>query len=147
MTSWKISWNVHDQKTLSHSDWQLNCQICLFYVYCTSKLDLYILDDAPVSKRLIIDQGGSQSETPRDFGKMRLPQTLVKWEMRLPISLRLWNTWLVSSRASLTSWGEGASSALVSHPSSDGVTIKMHYGVEIFYIDQLRTPIFSYWVG
>ena len=38
---------------------------------------------------------------------------------------RHWNTGLVSSGASLTSWGEGASLALVGHPSTDGVTIKM----------------------
>ena len=38
---------------------------------------------------------------------------------------RLWNTGLVSSGASLTSWGEGASLALVGHPSTDGITIKM----------------------
>ena len=55
----KISWNAHDQRTLWHSDWQLNCQICLFYVYCTSKLDFYILD-APVSNRLIIKQEVSE---------------------------------------------------------------------------------------
>ena len=48
----------------------------------------------------------------------------------------------MSSGASLTSWGEGASLALVGHPSSDGVTIKMPYGVYV-YIDQLRTPSFS----
>ena len=47
------------------------------------------------------------------------------------------------SRASLTSWGEGASlAALVGHPSSDGVMIKMPYGVEIIYIRQLCTPSF-----
>ena len=49
---------------------------------------------------------------------------------------------MVSSGASLTSWGEAASLALVGHPSSDGVTIKMPYGVDVF-IDQLRTPSFS----
>ena len=38
---------------------------------------------------------------------------------------------LVSSGVSLTLWGEGASSALISHPSSDGVTIKMPYGVDV----------------
>ena len=41
---------------------QLNCQICLFYVYCTSKLDFYILD-APISKRLISEQGVSECNT------------------------------------------------------------------------------------
>ena len=59
LASWmKVSWNAHDQKTLWYSDWQLNCQICLFYVYCTSKLDFYILD-APISNRLI-KQGVSE---------------------------------------------------------------------------------------
>ena len=43
------------------------------------------------------------------------------------------NTGFVSSGASLTSWGEGASLALVGHPSSDGVTIKMPYGVDVLH--------------
>ena len=53
---------------------------------------------------------------------------------------------LVFSRASLTSQGEGASLALVGHPSSDGVTIKMPYGVDVLHRPTLH-PIFSYWVG
>ena len=61
-------------------------------------------------------------------------------------SLRLWNTGLVSSRASLTSWGEGASLALAGHPSSDGFTIKMPYGVDILHRSASH-PIFSYWLG
>ena len=49
------------------------------------------------------------------------------FEVLLHCSLRHWNTELVSSRSSLTSWG-GASLALVGNPSSDGVTtIKMSY--------------------
>ena len=55
----KIPWNAHDRRTLWHSDWQLNSEICLFYVYCTSKLTFYILD-VPVSNRLIIEQGVSE---------------------------------------------------------------------------------------
>ena len=47
----------------------------------------------------------------------------------------------MSSRDSLSSREEDASLALVGHPSSDGVTIKMPYGVD-FYIDQLCTPLF-----
>ena len=31
----------------------------------------------------------------------------------------------------VTSWGEGASLALVDHPSSDGVKIKIPYGVDV----------------
>ena len=56
------------------------------------------------------------------------------------------NTGLVSRRASLTSWGEGASLALVGHPSSDGITIKMPYGVDVLHQPALH-PIFSCWVG
>ena len=42
----------------------------------------------------------------------------------------------MSSRVSLTSWGEGASLALVGHPSSDGIMIKIPYGVDVL----LRQP-------
>ena len=58
----------------------------------------------------------------------------------------IWNTGLVSSRASLTSWGKAASLALVGHPSSDGATIKMPYGVDVLH-QPASHPIFSYWVG
>ena len=56
------------------------------------------------------------------------------------------NTGLVASGASLTSWGEGASFALVVDPSSYGVTIKMPYGVDVLH-QPASHPIFSYWVG
>ena len=36
--------------------------------------------------------------------------------------------------------------ALVGHPSSDGVTIKMPYGVDVLHRPASH-PIFSYWVG
>ena len=39
----------------------------------------------------------------------------------------------MSSRASLTSWGEGVSLALVGDSSSDGVTIKMPDGVDVLH--------------
>ena len=39
----------------------------------------------------------------------------------------------MSRGGSLTSWGEGASLALVGHPSSDVVAIKMPYGVDILH--------------
>ena len=54
---------------------------------------------------------------------------------------------LVSSGVSLTSWGEGASLALVGHPSSDGITIKIPYGVDVLLHQPASHPIFSYWVG
>ena len=47
----------------------------------------------------------------------------------------------MSSRASLTSWGEGVYLALVGNPSSDGVIIKMPYRVDV-YINQLHIPSF-----
>ena len=52
----------------------------------------------------------------------------------------------MSSGDSLTLWEEGASLALVGHPSSDSDTIKMPYGVDILQQPALH-PIFSYWVG
>ena len=61
-------------------------------------------------------------------------------------TLRLWNTGLVSSRASLTSSGEGASLALVGHPSSDGLTQKKSHGVDVLH-QPASHPIVSYWVG
>ena len=39
----------------------------------------------------------------------------------------------MSSGTILTSWGEGASLGLVGHPSSDGGTIKMLYGVDVLH--------------
>ena len=39
----------------------------------------------------------------------------------------------MSSGDSLTSWGEGATLVLVGHTSSDGVTIKMPYGVDVLH--------------
>ena len=39
----------------------------------------------------------------------------------------------MSSGASLTSWGEGASLALVGYPSSDGVMMKMPYGLDVLH--------------
>ena len=62
------------------------------------------------------------------------------------LTLRHWNTGLVSSRASFISWGESASLALVGDPSTDGVTIKMPYGVDVLHRPASH-PIFSYWVG
>ena len=53
---------------------------------------------------------------------------------------------MVSIGASLTSWREVASLVLVGHPSSDGVTIKMSYGVDVLHQPALH-PIFSYWIG
>ena len=42
--------------------------------------------------------------------------------------------------------GQCASLALVGHPSSDGVTIKMPYGVDVLH-RPASYSIFSYWVS
>ena len=55
------------------------------------------------------------------------------------------NTGLVQFRASLTSWEEGASLALVGDPSIECVTIKMPHGVDVSYRPASH-PILSYWV-
>ena len=60
---------------------------------------------------------------------------------------RHWNTGLVSNGVSLTSWEEGASLALVGHPSRDGITIKIPYLVDVLLHRPALHPIFSYWVG
>ena len=44
-------------------------------------------------------------------------------------TLRLKNAGLVSSMVSFTSCSEDASLAFVGHPSSDGITIKIAYGI------------------
>ena len=49
-------------------------------------------------------------------------------------SSRHWNTGLVSSGVSLTSWRDGAPLALVAHPSSDVVTIKLPFGVDVLLL-------------
>ena len=53
---------------------------------------------------------------------------------------------LVYSGASLTSKGKGASLALVGHPSSQGVTTKIPYGVDVLH-QPATQPTFSDWVG
>ena len=53
--------------------------------------------------------------------------------------------WVGVQQGHLTLCGEGASLALVDHPSSDGVLIKMLYEVDVFNCPTLH-PIFSYWI-
>ena len=53
----------------------------------------------------------------------------------------------MSSRVSLTSLGEGASLALVGQPSTNGITIKIPYGVDVLLHQTVSHPIISNWVG
>ena len=55
--------------------------------------------------------------------------------------------WMVSSGVSPSSWGEGATLALVGHPSSDGITIKVPYVVDVSLHRPVSRSIFSYWIG
>ena len=50
----------------------------------------------------------------------------------------------MASRVSLTSRGGGVSLALIGRPSSDGVTIKIPYGVDFYYTDQPRTQSYLF---
>ena len=52
----------------------------------------------------------------------------------------------MSSRASLTSLGEGASLALVGQPSTNGIN-KNTLGVDVLLHQTVSHPIISYWVG
>ena len=74
-------------------------------------------------------------------------RTLKKCCSDLSLPPRHWNTGLVSSGVSLTSWGEGASLPLVGHPSSDGFTIKITYGVDVLLHRPASQLIFYYCVG
>ena len=67
-----------------------------------------------------------------------------------PKTLAMLLRYALSNRVSVTSWEESASLALFGHPSSDGVTIKMPYEVDVLhqpislklnlalFLDQLR---------
>ena len=61
----------------------------------------------------------------------------------MPVDINTWRAVIRLYVNSLTSWGEGTSLALVGHPSSDGVTIKMPYGVDVLH-QPASHPIFSY---
>ena len=66
------------------------------------------------------------------FNAIKFIQAIYRNDFIERLSPRHGNTGLVSSGASLTSWGEVAFLALVDHPSVDGVTIKMPYVVDVF---------------
>ena len=46
----------------------------------------------------------------------------------------------------LTSWGKGASLVLAGHPSNDGVTIKMSYGLDVILHRPAWYPSFPIWL-
>ena len=62
-------------------------------------------------------------------------------------SPRHWNTGFVFSEVSLTPWGEGVSLPLVGQPFSDGVTIKIPYGVDVLLYWHVSHPILSFLNG
>ena len=65
----------------------------------------------------------------------RFPETLQYW-----VCVQQGQSYLMGRRCLQ---GEGASLSLVGHPSTDGVTRKIPYEVDIL----LNQPAFSYWVG
>ena len=54
--------------------------------------------------------------------------------------------WVAIQRGQFYLMGEGASLSLVDYPSSNGVTIKMPYGVNVLHRPASH-PVFSYLVG
>ena len=72
----------------------------------------------------------SISRNSSNIGITNPPSRGAKNNSFLSFSPSQWNTGLVFRVASLTSWREGAS---VGNPSSDGVTIKMPYGVDVLH--------------
>ena len=69
---------------------------------------------------------------------------MLSFTLKLEIIPKTLKTGLVSSGISLTSWGEGVSLALVGHPFSYSITIKIPYGVDILLHRLASHPIFSY---
>ena len=57
-----------------------------------------------------------------------------------------WNTGLVSSGVSLTSWWDGDSLALFGYLSSDSITIEISYVVDALLYQWTSHPIFSYFI-
>ena len=57
------------------------------------------------------------------------------------MSLAYWNSAFVSSWVNLTKWGECAFSASAGHHSFDGVTIKVPYGGDVYYINHLHLVV------
>ena len=96
---------------------------------------------------------GTYSDSSKDLAKSTVSDKILKdraYEIVINpklLSPRHLNTGLVSSGVSFTSWGEGTSLSLVDHPSSDGITIKIPYGVRCFITSTSLALIFSYWVG
>ena len=62
------------------------------------------------------------------------------------VILRKLKYWVGVQRGQSYLMGEGDSLALVVHSSSDGVTIKIPYGVDVLHRPASH-PIFSCWVG
>ena len=57
------------------------------------------------------------------------------------MSLAYWNSAFVSSWVNLTTWGECAFSASAGHHSFDGVTMKVPYGGDVYYINHLHLVV------
>ena len=59
-----------------------------------------------------------------------------------PQDIEYWVGGVQRSGVSLTLWGEVVSLALAGQPSSDGITIKNTFGVDVYYINQSHTLSF-----
>ena len=72
--------------------------------------------------------------------------TKLKWNFNIrqqKLFLKTLKYWVgIQWDQSITSWGESASLVLVGHPSSDGVTIEIPYGVDVLLSTSLAPHLF-----
>ena len=99
-------------------------------------------------RTIFLDANLKSRFEPWDVSKKKKKQTQftrfffpLRW-----LVLLIFIYWVGVQQGHLTLCGEGASLALVDHPSSDGVLIKMLYEVDVFNCPTLH-PIFSYWIA
>ena len=102
--------------------------ICIVHVECWQGFDIYHITtifSCRLNSKIVTFH---QTRNPKGYFNHSWKSSLHSRCRLLLIklsffTLRHWNTGLVSSGASLTSWGKGSSLALVGDPSSDAVTI------------------------
>ena len=120
--------------------------ICMYNSFWSLKSDITVGDPVQFCFQYFVSKRLSRIVDTSNRFRFYVAFSLLEFLNVRQFSLRHWNTGLVSSGASLASWGEGASLALVDHPSSDGVKVTMPYRVDVLHRPALN-PIFSYWVG
>ena len=92
-------------------------------------------------KQQMTNKQKKQTETDYVTSKYMYSSNSRQWKI-IPKTLKYWVGGVQCSGVSLTLWGEVVSLALAGQPSSDGITIKNTFGVDVYYIDQSHTLSF-----